>query len=145
MPNKDISPLLYKRVNTHQTHKHNDYCLRSKKVGRKVVRICRFGFPRPVTVALTIRDVISSIAGRKQLKHRSRLYDLPRRQNESDINDYNPVLLTAWEGNMDIQFIGEKSTLLTWYVTNNPIGNVSYRECRHWPCLQKKSFVSKIH
>jgi len=34
--------------------------------------------------------------------------------NEVDINDYNSVLLTAyllWEGNMDIQFIGEKSSL----------------------------------
>lgn len=53
----------------------------------------------------------TSIAGRKQLKHK-RLYDLPRTKNEDNINDYNPVLLTAWEGNMDIQFIGEKSSLL---------------------------------
>jgi len=64
-----------------------------------------------------MRDVATSIAGRKQLKHKSRLYDLPRTDNEVNINDYNPVLLTAWEGNMDIQFIGEKSSLLTWYIT----------------------------
>jgi len=32
MPVQNISPLLYKRVNTHQQHKHNVYCLRSKKV-----------------------------------------------------------------------------------------------------------------
>ncbi|KAL6418255.1 hypothetical protein ACFW04_012241 [Cataglyphis niger] len=32
-------------------------------------------------------------------------------------NNYNAVLLTAWEGNMNIQFIGEKSSLLTWYTT----------------------------
>ncbi|XP_029161301.1 uncharacterized protein LOC114933034 [Nylanderia fulva] len=81
--------------------------------GRKVIRRCRFGFPRPVTETLNIRDVATSIAGRKQLKHKSRLYDLPRTDNEGNINDYNPVLLTAWEGNMDIQFIGEKSSLLT--------------------------------
>ncbi|XP_026830504.1 uncharacterized protein LOC113563289 [Ooceraea biroi] len=117
MPDKNISPLLYRRVDTHQRHKHNDYCLRSKKVGRKVIRRCRFGFPRPVTETLNIRDVPTAIAGRKQLKHKSRLYDLPRTNNEVDINDYNPAILTAWEGNMDIQFIGEKSTLLTWYVT----------------------------
>ncbi|XP_067209109.1 uncharacterized protein [Linepithema humile] len=117
MPDRNISPLLYKRVNTHQRHKHNNYCLRSKKVERKVIRICRFGFPRPVTESLHIRDITSAIAGRKQLKHKSRLYDLPRTEDEKDINDYNPVLLTAWEGNMDIQFIGEKSTLLTWYIT----------------------------
>ncbi|EZA57993.1 hypothetical protein X777_02001 [Ooceraea biroi] len=117
MPNQIISPLLYRRVNTHQRHKHTDYCLRSKKVGRKVLRICRFGFPRPVTKTLIIRDVVSSIAGRKQLRHRSRLYNLPREEDETDINDFNPILLIAWEGNMDIQFIGEKSSLLTWYVT----------------------------
>jgi len=113
MPDQNISPLLYRRVNTHQRHIHNDYCLCSKKVGRKVTRLCRFGFLRPITETLNVRDV----AGRRQLKHKSRLYDLPRRDNEVIINDYNPVLLTAWVGNMDIQFIGEKSSLLTWYVT----------------------------
>jgi len=99
MPVQNISPLLYKR-NTHQQHKHNDYCLRSKKVGRKIVRICPFDFPRPVTETFVMRDV-NSIAGRKQLKHKRRLYDLPRTDIEIDINDY-PILLTAWKENMDI-------------------------------------------
>ena len=36
---------------------------------------------------------------------------------EKNINDYNAVILTAWEGNMDIQFVGEKSAVLTWYCT----------------------------
>jgi len=107
MPNQNISPLLYKRINMHQRHKQR--LLRSKKVGRKVVRIC-FGFP--VTKTLIMRDVVSSIASRKQLKHKRRLYDLSRIDTEIDINDYNPILLTAWEGNMDIQFIDEKSSLL---------------------------------
>jgi len=65
---------------------------------------------------LIIRDVVSLIAGRKQLKHRSKLYDLPRTDIEIDINNYNPILLIVWEGNMDIQFIGEKSSFLTYYV-----------------------------
>jgi len=64
-----------------------------------------------------MRDVVSLIAGRKQLKHKSRFYDLPRIDIEIGINNYNPILLTAWEGNMDIQFIGEKSSLLTLYIT----------------------------
>jgi len=83
MSDRKISPLLYKRVNTHQRHKHNDYCLCSKKVNRKIFR--RFDFPRPVTEMLIMRDVVSSIVGRKQLKHRSRLYDLPRTDIEIDI------------------------------------------------------------
>ncbi|XP_071582385.1 uncharacterized protein [Temnothorax nylanderi] len=117
MPDPKISPLLYRRVNTHQRHKHNDYCLRSKKVGRKTIRVCRFGFPRPVTEKLILKDVISSIAGRKRLKHRSRLYHVPRKHNEININDYHPVLLTVLEGNVDIQYVSETSTLLTWYIT----------------------------
>jgi len=45
------------------------------KKGRKVVRGCRFGFPRPVTKTLNMRNVATSIADKKQLKHKSRLYD----------------------------------------------------------------------
>jgi len=95
MSDQKISPLLYRRVNTHQRHKHNDYCLHSKKVGRKVVRMCCFGFLRFVTEMLIMKDVVSSIAGRKQLKHRSRLYDFPRTDIEIDINDYIPILFIA--------------------------------------------------
>jgi len=60
----------------HQWHKHNNYSLHSKKVDRQIVCICRFGFPRLGTEMLIMRDVISSIKGGKQLKYRSRLYDL---------------------------------------------------------------------
>lgn len=110
------------------------------------MRRCCFGFPRPVTEVLTIRDVASSIAGRKQLRHRSRLYDLPRRENEIDINDYNPVILSAWEGNMDIQFIGEKSTLLTWYITKymNKTGKCELSDSIDSKNNQNKSLVSYL-
>ena len=33
------------------------------------------------------------------------------------INDYNPAILLAWQGNMDIQYKGEKSSILNWYIT----------------------------
>lgn len=118
VPNKIISPILHRRVTTHQQHYHNSYCLRTKneKSGKKS-KACKFGFPRPITDHFVLRDIVTSICGRKNLKSKSRLYDLPRSEHEGYINDYNPVVLTAWEGNMDIQFIGEKSTLLTHYVT----------------------------
>ena len=32
-------------------------------------------------------------------------------------NDYNPATMLVWNGNMDIQYIGEKSTILNWYIT----------------------------
>ncbi|XP_074111642.1 uncharacterized protein LOC141535587 [Cotesia typhae] len=83
----------------------------------KVSKACRFGFPRPVSENFVLRDTATSIAGRRNLKSKSRLYDLPRNENEVNINDYNPSVLSVWEGNMDIQFIGEKSTILTQYIT----------------------------
>lgn len=117
LPNKNISPLLYERVNACQRHKHNDYCLRSKKTKVSVVRVCRFGFPRPVTDTLILRDVQTSISGRRNLKSKSRLYDLPRTKDEVNINDYNPSLLFVFPGNIDFQYVGDKSTALTIYLT----------------------------
>lgn len=118
LPSRHVSADLYRRVTTHQRHKHNSYCLRSKKnKDGTSSKVCRFGFSRPVTENIVIRDVAVSIVGRRELQSRKRLIDLPRNKNEVDINDYNPVLLAAWEGNIDMQLIGELSTLLTWYVT----------------------------
>ncbi|XP_066596834.1 uncharacterized protein [Prorops nasuta] len=117
LPLETVSPELYRRVNTHQRHTHNSYCLRHKKNKSGHNKVCRFGFSRPVTDTLKLRDVAVSISSRKQLKTKKRLYDLPRSEQEVNINDYNPAVLTVWEGNMDIQFVGEKSTLLTWYAT----------------------------
>ena len=34
---------------------------------------------------------------------------------EKNTNDYIPAILLAWHGNMDIQFIGEESKVLTRY------------------------------
>ncbi|XP_048514971.1 uncharacterized protein LOC125501890 [Athalia rosae] len=118
MPSKNVSPNLHRRVNTHQRHTHNSYCLRSKaNKNGKIGKVCRFGFSRPITNIFVMREVAISIAGRRTLKSKSRLYNLPRSEKEANINDYNPAILTAWEGNMDIQFIGEKSTLLNRCVT----------------------------
>ena len=44
------------------------------------------------------------------------LYDLPRKEEEKFINDYNPAILLAWEGSMDLWCCGEKSKLITWYL-----------------------------
>ena len=82
-----------------------------------VRKVCRFGFPRPVKDSFTLRTVVEAIAGRKALRANSRLYDLPHQHNEWMINDYNPAILLVWQGNMDIQYIGEKSSVLNWYIT----------------------------
>jgi len=60
---------------------------------------------------------VEAVAGRKALKANSQLYDLPRSNKEHMTNDYNAAILLVWNGNMDIQYIGEKSTILNWYIT----------------------------
>ncbi|XP_048514295.1 uncharacterized protein LOC125501742 [Athalia rosae] len=90
IPSKDVLPNFYRRVNTHQRHTHNSYCLRSKankhgKSGKGILKILNLGI----------------FVGR----------------NEANINNYNPAILSTWKGNMDIQFIREESTLPHPYVT----------------------------
>ena len=66
---------------------------------------------------ISSQSVEEAVAGRKALKANSRLYDLPRCNKERMTNDYNAATLLVWNGNMDIQYIGEKSTILKWYIT----------------------------
>ncbi|XP_025265736.1 uncharacterized protein LOC112638371 [Camponotus floridanus] len=117
IPDENVSPTLYETVISDQNHKHNSYCMRTKKTKTNIYKKCRFDFPRPVTKNFILRDVVTSIVGRKNLRGKSRLYDLPRKKSERFINDYNPAIKLAWEGNMDIQFIGEKSEFLNSYLT----------------------------
>jgi len=91
--------------------------MRKKKTTTGTTTACRFGFPRPVTKEIILRDVATSIVGRRNFKSKSRLYDLPRDSSEVYINDYNLAVLMAWNGNMDLQYIREKSCALSSYVT----------------------------
>jgi hypothetical protein len=116
LPDKKTSNELYNRITAFQMHKHNNYCLRNKKTVNGVMKVCRFGFGRPVTKEFVLRKVQASIVGRRKLKAKSRLYDLPRKECEVNINDYVPILMLLWNGNMDIQFVGDKSTALVTYI-----------------------------
>ena len=117
IPDKALSPILHDRVTKYQQHRCNQYCLRSKKTKAGIRKVCKFGFPRPERDSVCLRSVVEAVAGRKALKANSRLYDLPRTARERMINDYNPAVLLVWEGNMDMQYIGEKSAILNWYIT----------------------------
>lgn len=117
LPNKHESPTLFNIIFSFQKHKHNSYCLRNQKKGNISVKVCRFGFNKPVTNEFVLRNVQTAIVGRRNLKSKSRLYDLPRKHDEVDINDYVPILMLLWNGNTDIQFIGDCSTALVTYIT----------------------------
>lgn len=42
---------------------------------------------------------------------------LKRREDEQLINDYNPALIFAWNGNVDVQFVSEDNMAIIDYVT----------------------------
>ena len=79
-----------------QQHAHTPTCTRTKK---GTVNHCRFHFPRPVCEAtrfVTPQD--------KGLPKRT-IYVTKRDAEDVHTNAYNPELLLAWRGNMDIQYI----------------------------------------
>ena len=123
LPEKKLAPILHENVTSDQVHKHNSYCQRSKKTNHGSCTVCCFGFDRPVTKEFVLRNVQKSVVGHRNLISRSRLYDLPRKENETMINDYVPILLYLWKGNMDIQFVGDHSTALTTYIVKYILKN----------------------
>ena len=107
---------IYDIVDSVQRHYCNNYCQRTRNLKNKgKVRSCRFGFERPQNVIFKLNPVIKSTVSRKT-GGKTRLYELPRRAFEKDINDYNPIILYAWQSNMDLQFISENSQMLTEYL-----------------------------
>ena len=116
LPHPDDDPEMNRLVERFQKHKCNNYCLRKPKVGNCKSK-CKFSFPRQPHNKPVLHDVLSSIISRQTGSFKKRLYDVVRTEHEKNINDYNPVLLKLWKGNMDIQFIGEESYCLLEYIT----------------------------
>uniref|UniRef100_A0ABD2WQD3 ATP-dependent DNA helicase n=1 Tax=Trichogramma kaykai TaxID=54128 RepID=A0ABD2WQD3_9HYME len=117
IPDRKTSPDLHRKVMDYQQHKHNSYCMRSKKTATGISKSCRFGFPRSITKTLVLRSVESSIANRRKQRRKNRFYDLPRNEQENYTNDYIPSLLLLWEGNMDAQYVCESSYIVSKYIT----------------------------
>ena len=116
MPNPNQDPIMYGLVKKFQLHKCNSYCLRRPKKCHGKAR-CKFGFPRAACLNPVLHGVASSIASHKTGSYMKRLYELQRNHNEKCVNDYNPILLYLWQGNVDMQFIGEKSESLVDYIS----------------------------
>ena len=116
MPNPNQDPIMYGLVKKFQLHKCNSYCLRRPKKCQGKAR-CKFGFPRAACLKPVLHGVASSIASHKTGSYMKRLYELQRNHNEKCVNDYNPILLYLWGGNVDMQFIGEKSESLVDYIS----------------------------
>ena len=89
------------------------YCLR-KKNGKQE---CRFGYPKPLQphTALITEDEPTLLTAR----------------NDGMINSYNPVQLSAWRANVDMQYIVSRQRVLqycTKYVTKSEPRSQSLKE-----------------
>ncbi|KAF0722505.1 ATP-dependent DNA helicase PIF1-like, partial [Aphis craccivora] len=115
--NEEVVSFIAKTITCHFPDKRKFPTLHERKTTAGKTTACRFGFPRLVTKEIILRDVATSIVGRRNFKSKSRFYDLPRDSREVYINVYNLAVLMAWNGNMDLQYIGEKSWALSSYVT----------------------------
>ena len=117
-PSQSEDPVIHNLVKKYLLHGCRRYCLRTfiSKSG-KCSKACKFGFPRKITSKFILNDPVESILGRKSSCCQKKLYYIPRTEMEAKINDYNRYILEVWQGNMDIQFIGENSYSLIHYVT----------------------------
>ncbi len=104
-------------VNCYQRHKCSGSCWRRKFSSGKWWTQCRYGFPQPVNDFYKLNGVADSVKSRRGRKGRKNLYEVPRSESERNINPYNPAILQAWRANMDIQYVGEASHVLTSYIT----------------------------
>ncbi len=86
---EDFSMDLVDLIATCQRHTRCSaaYCLRKKKGKQE----CRFGYPKPLQPATSITT------GDGELK-------VLTQWNDSLLNSYNPVQLSAWRANVDIQY-----------------------------------------
>jgi len=118
MPDPDKSPTLHELVKQFQTHRRYSYCTKTFKKNNKFYKKCRFGFPRPVRSTISMNDIINCLATNRSKQPRKRLYHLPKNKNKTHINEYNPALLLANRGNVDVQYIGHLGSRLPFYITD---------------------------
>jgi hypothetical protein len=99
-------------------HRCSNSCKRFITKNSKCFTTCRYGFPRASYNKACLNTLEATVKSRKRGKNPIKLYNLKREHNEQFINDYNPLCLMLWEGNMDIQYIPEKSMILNRYISS---------------------------
>ena len=102
---KDSDPELHNLVTTYQMHKCTDYCKKTFKKGKVCVKRCKFGYPLPACESAKLHPVA------ERLKKRQKVYEITRKESETRVNVYNPLLLMLWKANMDVLFVFESSAV----------------------------------
>ena len=97
---EDIKMDLIELIATCQRHTRCSpaYCLKKKKKG---VQECRFGYPKPLQPVTTI-DMEGGTP------------TLLTQRNDCLLNSYNPVQLSAWRANVDMQYIVSRNRVLNY-------------------------------
>ncbi len=84
-----------------QLHRHTSTCTKNSSTH------CRFAFPRESNSNTRIVAHTSE----EFLRSGGRICILKRKPEEKWVNNYNPILLSFWEGNMDIQPCGNNEAI----------------------------------
>lgn len=106
------------QVHSEQRHwdQHSATCRRHIKVRGGIITICRFEFPRPRQPLTTINHDSSTFSGVPGA--RTKLYSLARLNHDEQMtNDYSAALLRAWNGNIDVQYVGADTDDIVNYIT----------------------------
>uniref|UniRef100_A0A7E4VX61 Helitron_like_N domain-containing protein n=1 Tax=Panagrellus redivivus TaxID=6233 RepID=A0A7E4VX61_PANRE len=126
LPDPAKEPLLHGLVDRLQRHNKNctNTCKRFVKYQGRVSQRCRFEFPRKASRRTVINKNREVLLGVRTAT--TKYYTLRRRKDRDEhINDYNPAILLAWRGNIDLQFISPDSIDIINYVTGYATKNES--------------------
>jgi len=89
---------LIKQVNSHT--RCGPHC---QRIDKRTHRLhCRFGYPKRL---LSHTQLIYEPCGRNENGSRYYAIHIETKRNDTQINNFNPIFIDYWRGNMDIQFI----------------------------------------
>uniref|UniRef100_A0AC35TQ10 ATP-dependent DNA helicase n=1 Tax=Rhabditophanes sp. KR3021 TaxID=114890 RepID=A0AC35TQ10_9BILA len=92
-------------VNKFQRHNCTSSCNKNYR-GHADKKYCRHGYPKRVNEMTTLQfHSKEALAALELTAHFTRQYELQRRTCDLTINAYNPAILKAWKGNVDLQVL----------------------------------------
>ena len=145
IPDVLSEPRLHEMVMSYQYHRCTRSCQRVIYIKGRWVIICRYGFPKETNATGSLNSIAQTLQSRLRGRKIKRLCNLPRNLDEKFINDYNSLLLLLWEGNIDIQYVGETSMSLDRYITRYITKPETNATNQLWEeCNQNKSLHSRI-
>lgn len=142
LPDEKVDKQLHSLVQRLQIHHHSIYCNGN-------TRKCRFGFLRQV--AKNTRLVRNMYVHEQ---NKGRFYVTARNEQSRFVNDYDPVILSHWRANMDIQYV-QNAEGAAYYVCSylcksvpddlkNALGNLIQNVLNEEPSIPRHVRLMKI-